>query len=610
MRDRAVWQKIAVLSAWALVICGVGPELRADTYPRQPGIDARHYAIRLTLLTNDSDEIQAEATVTLRVVTAGTREAILDLTSATKDGKGMTVTSVTSNDHAVRFEHRDNRLRLPLPADAKIDQDVAFTIAYHGVPANGLRLLNNIHGDRTAFSENWYHNARQWLPMIDHPADKATGELTVTTKAEYQVISNGVIVEQVDLPGGLRRTHWMQDVPISSWLYSLGVAHFIVRQGDVVRGVPLSFWAFPQDADKGLTALARDARDSFEFFSDRIGPYAYGKLAHVEAAGMGGGTEHVSNIFYGEKSVTAGNAPVVHETAHQWFGDSVTESDWNDVWLSEGFATYFTLLYTEHAAGRDAFAEGLRRSRNAVLRLETSLPNTPVVHVNLNEAATEPNNRLVYEKGAWTLHMLRDLIGADAFWRGIRLYYQRHINSIASTADFRRAMEDVSGRELRWFFDQWLTRSGVPQLSGSWRWDAAARQAVVTVRQTQPADPYRFALGIGVSAAAGAPPAIRQVQVTARESTFMIPSEAEPASVVLDPGVWLLAEFGSFQREPAARRPDRLAGNIAHDFVEGLAEEERADCFEEVRALLEPQLRDSPGTWVADYGRLRVKATR
>src|SRR5204863_2674923 len=316
---------------------GLCVQLAADTYPRQPGIDARHYAVRLTLLTSDSNEIQAEAAVTLHIVNAGTREAILDLTSPRPDGKGMTVTGVTSNGAAVKYEHRDDRLHLPLPAGAAAGQDVTFTIAYHGEPANGLRLLNNIHGDRSAFSENWFHEARQWLPMIDHPADKATGELIVTTKADYQVVSNGVLVEQLDLPGGLRRTHWRQDVPISSWLYSLGVARFIVRQGGTVRGVPLSSWAFPQDADKGLAALEREARGPFEFFSDRVGPYAYAKLAHVEAAGMGGGTEHVSNIFYGEKGVTAGNAPVVHETAHQWFGDAVTENDWNDVWLSEGF---------------------------------------------------------------------------------------------------------------------------------------------------------------------------------------------------------------------------------------------------------------------------------
>ena len=348
-RMKALARRIFVSQAVAVLLLAGGPGLLADTYPRQPGIDARHYAVRLTLLTSDSNEIQAEAAVTIRIVTPGTPEAVLDLTSASPDGKGMTVTASPSNGRAVRVDHRDNRLHLPAAGWSDRGAGRAFTIAYHGVPADGLRLLNTIHGDRTAFSENWYNRARQWLPTIDHPADKATGELIVTTRSDYQVVSNGVLVEQVDLPGGLRRTHWKQDAPISSWLYSLGVARFIVRQGDVVRGVPLSYWAFPQDADKGLAALEKDARGSFEFFSDRVGPYAYAKLAHVEAAGMGGGIEHASNIFYGEKGVTAGNAPVVHETAHQWFGDSVTENDWNDVWLSEGFATYFTLLYTEHA---------------------------------------------------------------------------------------------------------------------------------------------------------------------------------------------------------------------------------------------------------------------
>lgn len=551
MRWRTRRYTVALCLATVLILLRTAPQLGADTYPRQPGIDARHYAVRITLLTSESNEIQAEATVTLRIVTPGTREAFLDLTSATPGGKGMTVSRITSDGHAVPIAHRDNRLRLPLPTEAVAGQDVVFTISYGGVPADGLRLLNNIHGDRTAFSENWYHRARQWLPMIDHPADKATGELIVTTKADYQVVSNGTIVEQLDLPGGLRRTHWKQETPISSWLYSLGVARFIVRQGGIVRGVPLSYWAFPQDADKGLTALEKDARGSFEFFLDHVGPYAYSKLAHVEAAGMGGGTEHVSNIFYGEKSVTAGNAPVVHETAHQWFGDAVTEDDWNDVWLSEGFATYFTLLYTEHARGRDAFVDGLRRSRNAVLRLETALPNTPVVHANLDEAATQPNNRLVYEKGAWTLHMLRDLIGTEPFWRGIRLYYQRHMNGVASTADLRRAMEEVSGQDLRWFFSEWLNRSGVPAISGNWRYDSAAKQIVVSVRQTQTGDPFRFSLGVGVSAAGAAPATYQKMQVTGRDTVFNIPADTEPASVVLDPGTWLLAELGPFEKAGA-----------------------------------------------------------
>ena len=523
-------------------------QLRADTYPRQPDIDAQHYVFHLTLLTSDANEIQGDADVTLRVLRDGVREAWLDLTSATPDGKGMTVSRVSVAGQAVAFTHQDNRLHLPLPVGTRAGQDVTFSVHYHGVPANGLRLINNIHGERTAFSENWYNRARNWLPMIDHPADKASGELIVTTRAEYQVVSNGVLVETRDLPGGLRRTHWKQLAPISSWLYSLGVARFVVKYGDVVRGVPLSYWAFPQDEVKGLAALEKDARGSFEFFSDRVGPFAYEKLAHVEAAGMSGGTEHVSNIFYGEKGVTAGSAPVVHETAHQWFGDAVTENDWNDVWLSEGFATYFTLLYTEYAAGRDAFVDGLRRSRDTVLRLEKSLPNTPVVHVNLNESTTSPNNQFVYQKGAWTLHMLRDLIGTDAFWRGIRLYYASHVNASASTDDLRRAMEQVSGRDLAWFFRQWLTRSGVPSVEGTWHYDAAAREIVVTIRQTQAAEPYRLAVQVGVVSTAGAPPKMQTSQLDGREVTLKIPSETAPNSVLLDPGVWLLADIGAFSQ--------------------------------------------------------------
>jgi len=158
----------------------------ADTYPRQPGVDAEHYVFRLTLLTTDSNQIEGEATVRLRIAASDARDAFLDLTSAAPDGKGMTVTRVSSNGQAVRFSHERDRLRLPLPPGLRVGDAVTFEIAYHGAPANGLRLLNNIHGERTAFSENWFHNARQWLPTIDHIADKATVEFIVTTKAEYQ----------------------------------------------------------------------------------------------------------------------------------------------------------------------------------------------------------------------------------------------------------------------------------------------------------------------------------------------------------------------------------------------------------------------------------------
>src|SRR4029453_2363263 len=194
----------------------------------------------------------------------------------------------------------------------------------------------------------------------------------------------------------------------------IGVAKFDVHHAGLVQNVPLQTWVFPEDRDTGRAVFEDTSRRALDFFSERIGPFPYEKLANVQAAGYSGGMENATTIFYGEKGVAAGGAPVVHEIAHQWFGNSVTERDWDDVWLSEGFATYFALLFTEQFEGRDAFVEGLKRSRAQVLQLEQKLPDTPVIHRNLADM-TKVLNNLVYQKGGWTLHMLRNEVGTDKF---------------------------------------------------------------------------------------------------------------------------------------------------------------------------------------------------
>ncbi len=262
---------------------------------------------------------------------------------------------------------------------------------------------------------------------------------------------------------------------------------------------------------------------------------------------MNGATEHASAIFYGEKGVTAGNAAVVHETAHQWFGNAVTERDWDDVWLSEGFATYFTLLFTEHDGGRDAFVAGLRRSRGGIRILEQKLPDTPVIHRNLADMG-RVLNQLVYEKGGWTLHMLRREIGTETFWAGIREYYRRYRNANASTAEFRAVMEQVSAKNLDWFFAQWLTRPGIPRIEGTWRYDAAAKRVEVALSQSQSADPYRLTVEIGIVQTAGALPRVERAEMNGRSTTVSFAADTEPASVSIDPNTWLLMDAGPFTR--------------------------------------------------------------
>ena len=516
-------------------------QLAGDTYPRQRGIDAQHYSFRLTL-SDDTDEITGEATVEFRFVQDGVTKVALDLASPS-GGKGMTVTSVTSSGAPVKFTHQSDRLVISLAAPPHAGELRKLMIRYHGIPASGLRIGANKYGERTFFSQNWPNLARQWLPMIDHPYDKATSEFSIVAPVKYQVVANGLLVEETDLGDGRRLTHWKQGVPIASWLNAIGVAQFAARHFDRERGISLQTWVYHQDRDAGIVAFEDPVRRAMGFYIDHIGAYPYEKLANVEATGFTGGTEHASAIFYGEKSI--GNRPatnlVAHEIAHQWFGDSVTEEDWDDVWLSEGFATYFTLLCTEHYEGRDMFVAGLKKSREVVFATEKKHPGVAVRHNNLSDMK-KVLNALVYQKGGWTLHMLRGQIGTDKFWAGIRDYYRRYRDGNASTDDFRRVMEEDSGADLGWFFDQWLNRAGSPVLEGDWRYDSGVKKIVIELAQRQEGDAYRLPLEIGIWTPENAEPKIEKIDLTRKKQTFEIAADKEPANVALDPNTWMLMD--------------------------------------------------------------------
>jgi aminopeptidase N len=481
--------------------------------------------------------------VEIRFVQRGMRSFWLDLTSVV-GGKGMTVLDVMSEGAPVAFDHQGDRLRLTLTDAPVADSRRVFVIRYRGVPSSGLWIGKNKFGERVFMGLNWPNLARQWLPMIDHPSDKATSEFIVTAPSKYQVVANGLLVEETDLGDGRRRTHWRQSVPISSWLNAIGVAQFSVHHAGTVKGVPLQTWAYHQDSVRGPVTFELPARRAIEFFSEQIGPYSYEKLANVQSAGMGGGTEHASVIFYGEASVTDKPATnlVAHEIAHQWFGDAVTESDWDEVWLSEGFATYFTLLYVEHYEGRDAFVSGLQRSRDQVFALEKKLPGKAVLHDNLADMK-DVLNSLIYQKGGWTLHMLRGVMGTEAFWEGIRDYYRQYRDRNTTTADFRHVMEQhAGGRDLRWFFDQWLTRPDHPVLEGSWAYDATTKHLVIELTSTAGGAPYRLPLEVGIGGEGTAPMRIERIEMTQRSQRFEIAADRAPTSVTLDPNTWMLME--------------------------------------------------------------------
>lgn len=523
-----------------LVALAAATRLSADTYPRQP-LDVEHYRFALTL-SDATDRLEGDATVRARLLAAGLTRVALDLAtpSTARPGAGMTVSEVMLNGASARFTHDADRLVVTLPAPSTNGQRLDIRIRYAGLPASGLQIKPNKHGDRTFFSDNWPDKARQWLPTIDHISDKATMEMVVTAPAHYQVISNGRRVEETDLAGNLRRTTWHATVPIAPWLYALGVARFAVQHVDTYNGVPIETWVFAQDRDAGFHDFAGPTRQALAFYSERVGPYSYEKLANVQSNSVSGGMEAASALFYapgsvvGDRNVRWRNV-IIHEIAHQWFGNAVTEQDWDDVWLSEGFATYFTQLFIEHAYGHDEFTENMRRSRQTVIDFYAKTPDYRVVHDNLSDMAAVSNG-MTYQKGAWVLHMLRTRVDEDAFWRGIREYYRRFQNGSATTDDFRGVMEEVTGDTLAPFFTQWLNRGGLPRIEATWQWDPAARAVHVDLRQTQAGPPFAVLVDIGLT-----PTRIERVEMAGATARATFTIDQEPTTVTVDPRVRLLA---------------------------------------------------------------------
>ena len=540
------WQ--AVTSHLALLGTFIVPMAPTDTYPKNPGIDALNYAFTIEL-SDSTDLIVGELALDLRFVAAGVRSVRLDLinSSEAQGGKGMTVSAVTINGSAVPYTHRNDELLVPLTTAPNVNSRARLIVRYRGTPATGLKIGNNKHGDRTFFSDNWPNKARHWLPAIDHPYDKATSEFIVTAPSHYQVVSNGLQVEITDVPGGRRRTHWRNSVPIAPWLYVLGAARFAVQRVDTFDGKAIETWVYPQDRNAGFSDFATPTKDALEFYSDYVGPFAYERLANIQSNSVSGGMEAASAILYSESSVTGTGSVrwrnvVIHEIAHQWFGNAVTEYDWDDVWLSEGFATYFTLLYIEHAYGRDEFLRGLESSRKSVMAYDSLHPSYTIVHQKLSRMEDVTSSQ-TYQKGSWTLHMLRGVIGTEVFQRGIRTYYQRHFNGSATTADFQRIMEEVSGRELGWFFEQWLYKPGKLKLTGNWTYDARAKQVRVTLEQVQgDAHLIRMPIEIGVYTDGQTTPTLKRVEVTAKSHAFTMDVPSEPDAVRLDPNMWVLMD--------------------------------------------------------------------
>jgi aminopeptidase N len=525
---------------------------KADTYPINKNIDIKHYVFKLSLSDADN-EITGTTLVTVNFKEAGMQNFRLDFvnkTSVRKD-KGMVVDAVSVNNTAVDYTHGNDELIISLPAPSTKNQTLTFTIQYHGIPYDGLRIGATKLGDRSFFNENWPNRGRHWLPIVDHPYDKATSEFIVKAPSHYKVVSNGLLMEESELGNSNRLTHWKQSVPVSSWLFVLGVADFAVKYVDEFRGKSIQTWVYAKNREAGFYDFDEPTKKVLEFYSNYVGPYAYEKLANIQTPSVNGGMETSSAIFYGEDLVTGKRDErtrnvVIHEIAHQWFGNAITETTWDDAWLSEGFATFFTLLFIENEYGKEEYTKGIIKARKSVYDMSVKMPDFSIVS-NRTAELEDVTSGITYQKGAWVIHMLRNLIGEKNFKKGIQNYYAKYFNANTTTSEFRAEMEKVSGKDLKLFFKQWLYQPINPTINASWKYDANTKKLNVQLQQAQKYL-YNVPVEIGFYKKGASTPTILTMNLKEKDQLFSFPLATAPEKLELDPRALLLND-GKMRKE-------------------------------------------------------------
>lgn len=491
--------------------------------------------------------IEGRATIRISSLVRGLSEVRLDLDDT------MTVRSVERDGRPIAsFSAFADVLRIPLDPALGAEERTTLVVRWGGAPVSGgaLSFWTAPASGPSVSSLAEPFDARTFWPCVDDPADKAVTTVAITVPDGYVAASAGLGASAPAAAPGKVTWTWRLPQPVSTYLVSIAVGRFATieaeyRSLDGTRTMPVVGYVLPEHAAINRTRVASMV-GHLEVLASFFGEYPYldTKYGIVEGS-FSGGMEHPTMTLIGASLL--GNSSrdltglLVHELAHQWWGDEVTMRTWDDIWLNEGFATYAEVLYYERTAG--AAPGGLLTSRYDD-GLYAGQLGPPVV-----APADDPFRftGAVYEKGGWVLHMLRQVVGDETFFAGLGEYRRRHERGNSTRADLRAVFEELSGQDLKQFFDQWLETPYRPVLRAAWR-NVAGGKVEVTVRQTQrhdivhpeaaPGDApvYRFPLTLRLfSSTAAATTAV--VDVTKVEETFLLaaPGGAPAVALTLDP---------------------------------------------------------------------------
>ncbi len=540
--------------------------------------DVKHVKAELTLATKQK-EVHGTVTHTLSPLHPYLTRVEFDcapelkVTRVTKTAKGASAVPC-------KFAAGDGKLTVTLDKAHGPADTLDLAIDYSGSPTRGLQFVlpDPAYPEKplAIWTQGEAEDTHFWLPCYDYPNERATSEMIITVEQPLFVVSNGALLETRKNAGETTTYHWKMDVPHVSYLISLAVGDFSVYH-DKVGDLPLDYYVARGVDEATARRFMGKTPQMVRFFGEVIGqPYPYVKYAQTCLPDFGGGMENISatsmtdSALRDEIAALEGDADglVAHELVHQWFGDLLTCKDWSHVWLNEGFASYFDPLFAEHDRGEDEFRLQMDGSLQGYLRNDRAY-RRPIVETRY-DSSMQMFDGMTYAKGACVLHALRGYLGEKAWWKGLRDYVAAHKYQVVDTDDFRKSMEAASGKDLKWFFNQWLHKAGHPELKVRWHYEDADNTVRVKVEQTQTTDDqtplFKLPTSLEITEDEGKTRVV-PIVIDAALHEYIIPAAKKPRMVQIDPDGWLIKEVdfeksleeNLFQLEHATSILGRLA---------------------------------------------------
>ena len=545
-----------------------------------------------------------------------------DITRLEFDAEKLNVRSVSLGKQALRFDVGTKKLAVTLDRPYGLQDTLRLSVEYTCTPKRGLYFVqpDSSYPDRPwqIWSQGEDMDNHFWFPCYDFPNDMATSEMIATVRSPYVALSNGRLLEVKEDRGKKTRTfHWRQDIPHASYLISLAAGDYAVLK-DRAGDIPLEYYVYPRQVEDAKVCFA-STPDMVTWFGEKIGyKYPWAKYAQVLIRDfVEGGMENISATSLADESTVydararvdeSPTSLIAHELAHQWWGDALTCKDWRHLWLNESFASYFDPLWHEHAFGRDEFDYTMFNAQRSGINSDKHNGRRPIVSVG-------SYGENVYPRGASVLHMLRYVLGDTLFWKALHHYIVKYQHTPVETNDLKVAVEEATGRNLYWFFDEWVYKAGYPVFDLAYDWSDSARSVALSVRQIQKTDSltdvFRTPVDIELTLPEGR--VTRRFNILTRDTTFRIPAASKPLLVIFDRGNWLLKEMKwtksiaewLYQAEHAPNPVDRLRAiqelsgmRIDSAVIPSLARIAATDSFWAVRreAVQAFEKIDSPGS--------------